>query len=73
LVRYPRAPFTANPVLPTEAHYLRDLAPPIATPQGIIFAPHDCDRIFACEVGSGKVLWKLPVGLSNDIVHLLGA
>jgi PQQ enzyme-like repeat protein len=35
-------------------------------------APADCERIFALDAMSGKVVWALPAGSADDVVHLLG-
>jgi tetratricopeptide (TPR) repeat protein/outer membrane protein assembly factor BamB len=72
LTRYPRAPFSAAANVTTENHYFRDLAPPVVAGQRVIFAPQDCQRIFACDLGSGELLWTLPPERSNDVIHLLG-
>ncbi len=73
LTRYPRARFTANPTIATDMNALRDLAPPVIAGQRVVFAPADCDQIFACGLGDGQVAWTLSAEDSCEIVHLLGA
>ncbi len=72
LTHYPRRPFPARSLDRTDLHFQRSLTPAVLHRDLAIFAPADCDRIFALDAASGQLLWTTPPGVAADAVHLLG-
>jgi outer membrane protein assembly factor BamB len=73
VVTYPRATLrSGKPDLP-EYHFFRDLTPAMVAKDFAVVAPSDASSVFAVELASGRVVWKLPGERGEDIVHLLGS
>lgn len=70
--RYPRATYRSADPDQSDDVFFRDLTPCLVCDQQIICAPADCDRIFALDRASGRLLWTLPAGVCRDVMHLLG-
>jgi hypothetical protein len=72
LMKYPRGSFRTGDPEHNESHFFRDLNPCLMTGELVIVAPSDCERIFALEAATGRLVWTLPEGVAADAVHLLG-
>jgi outer membrane protein assembly factor BamB len=73
LVKYPRAAVRTGDADQPEDHLFRDLVPCLAYKDLVIAAPVDSNRMFALDATTGQLVWSLPPGGGDDIVHLLGA
>lgn len=71
VTRYPRAPFTAEPAPGKDESYFRELTPPVVHRGRVIFAPPDCEQLFALDAATGE--WQWSVTSPAESVHLLGA
>ncbi|ADB17582.1 hypothetical protein Psta_2917 [Pirellula staleyi DSM 6068] len=70
--RYPRSTFRSADADQSDDVFFRDLTPCLVHDSMVICAPSDCDRIFALDRLSGRMLWALPASLCRDAMHLLG-
>jgi outer membrane protein assembly factor BamB len=72
VVTYPR--LLSSSVRPdgNDLHFYRDLTPPLLYRDLVVFAPRDCQRIFALDAVTGALLWLTPAELAADAIHLLG-
>lgn len=72
ITRYPRSGRVLNPSDRVDLHTFRDLTPCLFHRDRVMVAPADCDRLFALEAATGKLLWATPPEGAVDAVHLLG-
>ena len=73
IMRYPRSPYRSADPERTDYQFFRDLTPCLAVKDLVVAAPADCDRIFALDSQTGRLLWSTDGERGRDIVHLLGA
>ena len=72
LCKYPRATFRSEDPDRHDDHFFRDLTPCLPAGDQIIIAPADCERLFALDRCSGRLVWTTEPGVAADVVHLLG-
>ncbi len=72
ITTYPRQQPRPVDIDKSDRHFFRDLNPCV-TWRGLVFAaPADCDRVFAVEQSTGRMVWTLRPGMATDATHILG-
>ena len=72
ICKYPRATFKSGDPDRHDDHFFRDLTPCLVAGDLVIFAPADCDRLFALDRATGSLAWATEPGVAADAVHFLG-
>ena len=69
---YPRQQPRPVDIDKSDRHFFRDLNPCVTWRGLVIAAPTDCDRVFALEQATGRIVWALRPGIATDATHILG-
>jgi outer membrane protein assembly factor BamB len=72
LTVYPRVAFHLGDPSRQGWNFFRDLNPCVLHRGLLATAPADCDRLFALDAATGRLLWETLPQTATDAVHLLG-